>query len=83
MSDSVIQKAVKAAAQEARIQALAQLAALLSANIVLPNTDGREIRLRRVATPTSEPQRLLDQREITIPVHLEWNAACRADFVTS
>ena len=48
------------AAQEARIQALAQLAALLSANIVLPNTDGREIRLRRVAKPNAEQQRLLD-----------------------
>ena len=54
-----------------------------SADIVLPTTDGREIRLRRVATPTSDQQRLLDQLDITIPAHLEWNAECSADFVTS
>jgi len=64
-------------------QALAQLATLQSADIVLPTTDGREIRLRRVAKPTSEQQRLLNQLEITIPTHLEWNAECSADFVAS
>lgn len=64
-------------------QALAQLATLQSADIVLPTTDGREIRLRRVATPTSEQQRLLDHLEILIPPHLEWNAECSADFVAS
>jgi len=64
-------------------RALAQLATLQSADIVLPTTDGREIRLRRVATPTSDQQRLLDQLNITVPTHLEWNAECSADFVTS
>ena len=64
-------------------QALAQLATLQSADIVLPTTDGREIRLRRVAKPTSDQQRLLDQLEITIPEHLEWNAECSGDFVTA
>jgi transposase len=64
-------------------RALAQLATLQSADIVLPTTDGREIRLRRVATPTPEQQQLLDQLDITIPTHLEWNAECSADFVTS
>jgi hypothetical protein len=64
-------------------QALAQLATLQSADIVLPTTDGREIRLRRVAKPTAEQQRLLDQLEITIPTHLEWNAECSGDFVAS
>ena len=64
-------------------RALAQPATLQSADIVLPTTDGREIRLRRVATPTSDQQRLLDDLNITIPAHLEWNAECRADFVTS
>jgi len=63
--------------------ALAPLATLQSADIILPTTDGREIRLRRVATPTPEQQRLLEQLEITIPVYLEWNAECSADFVTS
>ena len=61
-------------------QALAQLATLQSADIVLPTTDGREIRLRRVAQPTPEQQRLLDQLNITVPAHLEWNAECSGDF---
>ena len=64
-------------------RALAQLATLQSADIILPTTDGREIRLRRVATPTPEQQQLLDRLDITIPAHLEWNAECSADFVTS
>ena len=64
-------------------QALAHLATLQSADIVLPTTDGREIRLRRVAKPTPEQQRLLDQLEISIPSHLEWNAECSADFAAS
>jgi hypothetical protein len=64
-------------------RALALLATLQSADIILPTTDGREIRLRRVATPTPEQQRLLDQLDISIPAHLEWNAECSADFVTS
>jgi len=64
-------------------QALAQLATLPSADIVLPTTDGREIRLRRVAQPTPAQQRLLAQLEITIPAHLEWNAECRGDFAAS
>jgi len=64
-------------------RALALLATLQSADIVLPTTDGREIRLRRTTQPTPDQQRLLDQLEITIPTHLEWNAECSADFVTS
>ena len=64
-------------------QALAQLATLQSADIVLPTTDGREIRLRRVAQPTPEQQRLLDQLHITVPAHLEWNAECSGDFAVS
>ena len=63
--------------------ALAQLATLQSADIVLPTTDGREIRLRRVTRPTPEQQRLLDQLDITLPPHLEWNAECSADSVTA
>jgi len=64
-------------------RALALLATLQSADIILPTTDGREIRLRRVTQPTPEQQQLLDQLEITIPTHLEWNAECSGDFVAS
>ena len=55
-------------------RALAQLATLQSADIILPTTDGREIRLRRVATPGPQQQRLLDQLDISVPAHLEWSA---------
>ena len=64
-------------------RALALLATLQSADIILPTTDGREIRLRRVTQPTPEQQLLLDQLDITIPTHLEWNAECSGDFVAS
>ena len=64
-------------------RALALLATLQSADIILPTTDGREIRLRRVTQPTPEQQRLLAQLDITIPTHLEWNAECSGDFVAS
>ena len=64
-------------------QALAHLATLQSADIVLPTTDGREIRLRRVTEPTPEQRQLLDQLEIAIPSHLEWNAECSGDFAAS
>jgi transposase len=64
-------------------RALALLATLQSADIILPTTDGREIRLRRVTQPTLEQQRLLDQLEIPMPSHLEWNAECSGDFVAS
>src|SRR5207247_1446655 len=52
-------------------QALALLSTLQSADIVLPTTDGREIRLRRVATPDPKQQQLLDQLGITVPQDLE------------
>lgn len=64
-------------------KALAQLATLQSADIVLPTTDGREIRLRRVTQPTPEQQRLIDQLEIHIPTYLESNAECSGDFAVS
>jgi transposase len=64
-------------------RALAALVTVQTADIILPTTDGREIRLRRVATPTREQQRLLDQLDVTIPAHLEWNAECSADSASA
>jgi hypothetical protein len=46
------------------------LGSLVSADIVLPTTYGREIRLRRVTTPTAEQKQLLSQLGITIPDRL-------------
>ena len=60
-------------------QALALLSTLQSADIVLPTTDGREIRLRRVATPDPKQQQLLDQLGITVPQDLELNFECSVD----
>ncbi len=61
-------------------QALHLLSTLHSADIVLPTTDGREIRLRRITTPTHEQQGLLDQLGITLPQRLRLDQECSADF---
>jgi hypothetical protein len=60
-------------------QALAALSTLQSADIVLPTTDGREIRLRRITTPTPEQKRLLDQLGMTLPERLNFNYECSGD----
>jgi hypothetical protein len=60
-------------------QALALLSTLQSADIVLPTTDAREIRLRRVATPHPDQQRLLAQLGITLPERFNLNFECSAD----
>jgi transposase len=60
-------------------QALASLGTLVSADIVLPTTDGREIRLRRVTTPNVEQKQLLDQFGIAIPDRLSFDQECSAD----
>jgi transposase len=64
-------------------QALALLSTLQSADIVLPTTDGREIRLRRVATPDPQQRELLDQLGITVPKDLELNFECSVDSAVS
>jgi hypothetical protein len=48
------------------VKALSILSTLRSADIILPTTDGREIRLRRVTTPTSDQQQLLDPGRTTL-----------------
>jgi transposase len=60
-------------------QALAQLSTLQSADIVLPTTDRREIRLRRIATPNPAQQRLLAQLGIVLPEYFNLNLECSAD----
>jgi len=58
---------------------LALLSTLSSADIVLPTTDGREIRLRRITEPTQEQRQLLHQLHITLPEHLEIDLKCSVD----
>ena len=59
---------------------LAALATVQSADIVLPTTDGREIRLRRITEPTEEQKRVLVQLGIDLPRQLQINQQCSADF---
>src|ERR1700682_3867498 len=61
------------------MKAIALLSTLQSAEIVLPTTDGREIRLRRITEPTAEQKSLLRQLGITLPDHLKFHRDCSAD----
>jgi len=61
------------------MRAIALLSTLQSADIVLPTTDGREIRLRRITEPTAEQKLLLRQLGITLPEHLQFHRECSAD----
>jgi len=65
------------------MQAMALASTLHSADIVLPTTDGRQIRLRRVTTPTPEQQTLFEQLHIHIPDRLNLDQECSADFATA
>src|SRR6516165_7698879 len=60
-------------------KALSLLSTLQSADIVLPTTDGREIRLRRITEPTTEQKSLLQQLGLTLPDRLERNRECSVD----
>lgn len=60
-------------------KALHLLSTLQSADIILPTTDGREIRLRRITTPSREQQLLLDQLGICLPERLSFDQECSAD----
>jgi transposase len=61
---------------------LAMLATIQSADIVLPTTDGREIRLRRVTVPTAEQKTLLTQLGLHLPDRLETNLECSVNAAT-
>jgi transposase len=63
-------------------QALALLATIQSADIVLPTTDGREIRLRRVTTPSLEQKSLLGALGMTLPERLDFDLECSGNSAT-
>jgi len=65
------------------MKTLALLSTLQSADIVLPTTDGREIRLRRITEPTAEQKSLLQQLGFSLPERFELNRKCSADFATA
>jgi Transposase DDE domain len=64
-------------------RALDLLSRLQSADIVLPTTDGHEIRLRRITEPTAEQQSLLDELGISLPKRLGFDMKCSADFANA
>jgi hypothetical protein len=55
------------------------LSTLHSADIVLPTTDGREIRLRRITEPSAEQKELLRQLGLSLPERFELNRKCSGD----
>jgi transposase len=65
------------------MRALSLLSTLQSADIVLPTTDGREIRLRRITEPTAEQKSLLQQLGLPLPDRLECNRECSVDPATA
>jgi len=65
------------------MKALALLSKLQSADIVLPTTDGREIRLRRVTELDREQKFLLRQLGIALPQRLQLNKNCSVDSATA
>jgi hypothetical protein len=61
------------------IKALDLLSTLHSADIVLPTTEGRQIRLRRVTEPSAEQKLLLHQLRLTLLERLHCDLKCSAD----
>jgi hypothetical protein len=61
------------------MKALALLSTLQSADIVLPTTDGRDIRLRRVTEPDADQKSLLRRLGVTLPDRLQFNRECSVD----
>jgi hypothetical protein len=61
------------------MKALALLSTLQSADIVLPTTDGREIRLRRITELTAEQKSLPLQLGLSLPERLKSLSKCSAD----
>jgi transposase len=61
------------------MRALALVSTLQSADIVLPTTDGHEIRLRRITEPTAEQKLLFQQLGISLPDRLEFHRKCSVD----
>ena len=57
-------------------RALALVSTLQSADIILPMTDGRDLRLRRITEPTPEQKQLLQQLRVLLPERLKMDLEC-------
>ncbi len=62
---------------------LSLLSTIHSVDVVLPTTDGREIRLRRVTAPSVEQHQVLRDLGIQLPDRLEMNLECSANSATA
>jgi len=65
------------------MKAISLLSTLHSADIVLPTTDGREIRLRRITEPTPEQKSLLHHLGIVLPQRFSAHLKCSVDSATA
>jgi transposase len=79
MAPQQLASEVKPAQPLSAMKALALLSNLHSADIVLPTTDGREIRLRRITEPTPEQKSTIQQLGLSLPQRFELNRKCSAD----
>ena len=61
------------------MKAIALLSTLQSADIILPTTDGREFRIRRVTEPDPEQRSLLHRLGLSLPERFELNHKCSVD----
>lgn len=64
-------------------QCLALLTTIQSADIVLPTTEGHEIRLRRITVPTPEQKEVLQKLGVILPDRLDFNRECSGDLETA
>src|SRR5450432_3540828 len=76
-------KAVDNAQPWSPMRALSLLSTLQSADIVLPTTDGHEIRLRRITEPTAEQKSLLRKLNLPLPDRLEFTRGCSVASATA
>src|SRR5207245_3322978 len=60
-------------------QGLGSASTLQSADIVLPTTEAREIRLWRITNPSAEQQNLLARLNLTLPERIGLPLECSAD----
>jgi hypothetical protein len=75
--------AVENAQPMSPMRALALLSTVQSADIVLPTTDGCEIRLHRITEPTAEQRSLLQQLRLSLPDRLENHRECSVDLANA
>jgi transposase len=65
------------------LKALALMATIQSADIVLPTTDGREIRLRRVTVPDQRQKELIQRLGWALPERLDMDHECSGNLKRS